>query len=257
MFADLAFFSFVDLADPTQHRAYNEWHQLDHQPENLALPGVAWGGRWARRAELLDDSAADATFEGVDYVAMYWFRPPVAESVAAWDQLGEDSFQWGRGPLIPGVRRRLLAFFRPVKGYVRASALVSPEVLPFRPQRGIHFTITRHPEPHAAGTHEQHAWVDRSLMPQLLEVEGVAGGWTFSFVRHQQHSSLPFDAEGQEKPGSLRIRMLYLDGDPRETSRAVSAAEQRAAAAPDAPAVGTGEVLLAGPLTTIVPWQDW
>ena len=45
----LVFFSFAALDDPgpDHHRRYNEWHQLDHRPENLALPGVAWGDRWA------------------------------------------------------------------------------------------------------------------------------------------------------------------------------------------------------------------
>ena len=29
----LGFFSFTEVTDPGQHRAYNEWHQLDHMPE--------------------------------------------------------------------------------------------------------------------------------------------------------------------------------------------------------------------------------
>jgi hypothetical protein len=41
VFSERVFFSFVELTDPSQHRAYNEWHQLDHRPENLLLPGRA------------------------------------------------------------------------------------------------------------------------------------------------------------------------------------------------------------------------
>ena len=51
MFSERAFFSFIELTDPDRHREYNEWHQLDHRPENLLLPGVAWGDRWARRRD--------------------------------------------------------------------------------------------------------------------------------------------------------------------------------------------------------------
>jgi hypothetical protein len=87
MFSERVFFSFVDLADPQQHRAYNEWHQLDHRPENLLLPGVAWGDRWARTPEYAQlGPKPDTEFAGVDYVAMYWFRPPYDESIGAWNK---------------------------------------------------------------------------------------------------------------------------------------------------------------------------
>lgn len=256
---DLTFFSFVTLdgATPADHRAYNEWHQLDHRPENLALPGVAWGDRWARPAShKAASTAGDATYAEIDYVAMYWFREPVAEAVRAWDRLGEDSFQWGRGPLIPGVRRTLLAFFRPVKGYAAPSALVDPRVLPYRPNRGLHLTVTRHAEPHSLATHEHHRFEDRSLLPRLMDLEGVAGAWTFSFSHHQQHSSLPFSGDQEDAPGSLRIRLLYLDGEPLETSARITESEQslRATAGLDPDAA---EVVLASPVHTIVPWQDW
>ena len=40
------FFSFTEITDPAEHRAYNEWHQLDHMPEQLPLDGIAYGQRW-------------------------------------------------------------------------------------------------------------------------------------------------------------------------------------------------------------------
>ena len=254
---ELAFFSFVTLQDATaaDHRAYNEWHQLDHRPENLALPGVAWGDRWARPEDHRAGAAAPEHAD-TDYVAMYWFRSPVEESVRAWDRLGEDSFQWGRGPLIPGVRRTLLAFFHPVQGYAARSALVSPQVLPYRPNRGVHVTLTRHPEPHSLATHEHHRFEDRTLMPALCELDGVAGGWTFSLSHHQRHSTLSFGDAPEDRPGSLRLRLLYLDGDTLETTRLVNQADaalrEAAGLDPDA-----AQVLFDSPLRTIVPWQDW
>ena len=255
MLAEMAFFSFVELTDPSSHGTYNRWHQLDHRPENLALPGVAWGDRWARTGKEAEPVRGTAV-DGTDYVAMYWFRSPVEESIAAWDRLGEASFQWGRGPIIPGVRRPLLGFFRPVKGYAAARVLVDPDVLPYRPNRGLHLTLTRYPEPHSRDAHDAFAWEDTRLIPELLAVDGVAGAWTFSFSHPQQHGTLPFKNSVSEPAGGLRIRMLYLDEDPGPVSRAVTQAEQALNAAPDAPR-NTGEVLFASPLQTIIPWQDW
>lgn len=261
MLADLAFFSFVELSDASQHGAYNRWHQLDHRPENLALPGVAWGDRWARVAEPASPrepaaAAGDPAFAATDYVAMYWFRSPVEQSVAEWDRLGEASFQWGRGPIIPGVQRSLLGFFRPVKGYAAPRIGVNADVLPFRPNRGMHVTLTRYAEPHGLDTHACFTWEDTRVIPELLETPGVAGAWTFSFSHPQRHSTLPLDGSLTAPPGGLRIRLLYVDEEPGQTSAAIRATEERLAAEAGAPA-RAGEVLFSSPLRTIIPWQDW
>lgn len=258
---DLVFFSFVTLhnAGPEDHRAYNEWHQLDHRPENLALPGVAWGDRWARPADhKVVSTGSDRAHAETDYVAMYWFREPLDESIAAWDRLGEDSFQWGRGPLFPRVSRNLLAFFRPVKGYAAPSALVSSEVLPYRPNRGLHLTLTRHAEHHSPETHARHAWEDRQLIPALLDVDGVAGAWTFAFSHHQRHTTLPMKGGADTTPGSLRMRLVYLDGEPLATAQRLHAAQDALADQGEGdPATGTTEVLLSTSVRTILPWVDW
>ena len=47
-FPSLSFFSFAEMTDPSQHRTFNEYHQLDHRPANLALPGIYWGERFVR-----------------------------------------------------------------------------------------------------------------------------------------------------------------------------------------------------------------
>ena len=38
----VGFFSFTEITDPAEHRAYNEWHQLDHMPEQLPIPGIVY-----------------------------------------------------------------------------------------------------------------------------------------------------------------------------------------------------------------------
>lgn len=271
MFSERAFFSFVDLSAESSHRAYNEWHQLDHRPENLRLPGVAWGDRWARTAacaEAGEDNSAD--FAGTDYVAMYWFRPPYDESVAAWTKLGEDSHQWGRGPRLPGVRRPLTAFFTPVKGYVAPRVLVSADTLPFRPNRGLHVSVSRFRDHHGAAAHDHFTWQDRVRIPDLLGVDGVAGAWTFSFLATQRHPTLAFNDSEDYALGELRIQLLYLDADPVQVSAEI-AEHERAwdAAGRGAPQLTTQpttqstaqstaeERLLSSPVSTIIPWQDW
>lgn len=252
MFSELAFFSFAQLTDPSFHRSYNEWHQLDHRPENLALDGVAWGDRWRKLDEYGAVTEGDAEFTDANYVAMYWFRPPVDQAVAAWDALGEASFQWGRGPLIPAVKRPLLAFFKPVKGYAAARALVSPEVLPYRPNRGLYVTLTHSAEPHSLDTHASYTREDRELIPALLDVDGVAGAWTFSYSHPQRHSSLPFDASPEQSPGSMRIRLVYLEEDPAIVAPKLQQIERELdILAP------SQHIAFAGPVKTIVPWQDW
>lgn len=259
MFSEHAFFSFVDLTEDGDHRAYNEWHQLDHLPENLLLPGVAWGDRWARTADCAAGGRETSSeLAGTDYVAMYWFHPPYEESIREWTKLGEDSFQWGRGPRMPWVRRPLTAFFTPVKGYVAPRVLVSADALPFRPNRGLHITVTRLGEHRGAAAHDQFAWLDRVRIPDLLGVDGVAGAWTFSLHSLQRHPTLAFNEPAGYQPGELRIRLLYLDGDPVEVTKAIEEqekvweAEGRAAPRPEAE-----ETLLSTPLRTIIPWQDW
>ncbi len=259
MFSERAFFSFVDLAPGAGHRTYNEWHQLDHRPENLLLPGVAWGDRWARTpacAKAGED--LDSEYAGVDYVAMYWFRPPYDESVAAWTALGEASHQWGRGPRLDGVRRPLTAFFTPVKGYVAPRVLVSADALPFRPNRGLHITVSRFREHHGAAAHDFFSWQDRVRIPDLLGIDGVAGAWTFSYLADQRHPTLAFNEGDGHAQGELRIRLLYLDGDPLEVTADVATAEARwddeGRGAPDSSAE---ERLLSSPISTIIPWKDW
>lgn len=260
VFVECAFFSFTRLEEDSSHRSYSEWLQLDHRPENLASPGVALGGRWRRtegcaRAE----GSASAQFADVDYVSMYWFRAPVQESAKAWRDLSEASFLYGRGPVIPGVRRLLTSFFLPVKGYVAGRALVSPEVLPFSPNRGLHVELSHSADPHGLSPHDYFRWQDRTCIPDLLTVEGVADAWTFTFDQPQRHPSIPgMNEEPDYAPHSLRMRLLYLDEDPVEVTQAIREREARwGAGGRGAPPQAEQEMLFSAPFRTIVPWEDW
>lgn len=245
----LNFFSFVSVPDREERRAYNRWHQLDHLPENRALPGVIWGDRWA----LTEDCREHATgrYRNIDFVAMYWFADPVTDAVDDWTRLGEDSFQWGRGPLIPGVQRDMLAFFTPVMGYRSSRAIVSTEVLPMRPHTGVHVQVTEFDEAHSLEVHASHVHTDEVSMPELLEIPEVLGGWTFSYAHPQRHATLPFEGAGEGGPGSKRIRLLFLEGDPIQAAHGIDGVDA------EHPGPDVGTIALSSPLRTITPWQDW
>ncbi|HVW45041.1 MAG TPA: hypothetical protein VHC18_27205 [Amycolatopsis sp.] len=244
------------MTDPTVDDEYNAWHFLDHRPENLALPGVAWGDRWKQSADCKAvGTSLDPMFSDIDYVAMYWFRPPYEESLAAWNKLAEESVRWGRGPQLPGVERPLRGFYTPVKGYVAPRILVAPDVLPFRPNRGLHVTLSRFADVYGPGTHDQYTWYDRVRIPDLLEVAGVAGAWTFSLSSAVAKPWAP-DVPEFEKD-SLRLRLLYLDGDPVEATRAIHRKEEQLdASGRGAPSPGDEEVLLSFPVRSISPWAS-
>ena len=254
-----AFFSFVDLTDDTRHAEYNAWHLYDHRPENLALPGVAWGDRWARLTGDADHAGtAVEEFASVDYVANYWFREPLEQTIADFLKLGADSVQWGRGPGLPGVVRRLTAFFTPVKGYAHPRVLVSPDVLPFRPHTGVHVTLSRFAEPVGPDAHLQYRWYDRVRIPDLLEIPGVTGAWTFASSETQSRPGTVALTAPEDAPGSLRVRLLYLDGDPAEVTREIRLREKVwADAGRGSEHAAAEEVLFSAPTRTIVPYQDW
>ena len=251
MLSRKAFFSFVELTDSTKHGQYNEYHQLDHRPANLALPSVVWGDRWVRTPDCTDASgAARAPLDRVQYVAMYWFAEPVDESIKEWRELGERAFQWGRKPDTDWSRREV-GYFVPLKGYVNPRVRISEDALPFRPVRGVHVRVSLISEPHSSATEEMYSWYDRVHIPDLVSCAGVAGAWTF----YSEWNTLLADDE-RRVPGGARVTLLYLDGDPLEF---VAAREQRMA---EWEAAGRlldtapmETVLLDSPLLDIRPWE--
>lgn len=255
MLSEHVFFTFVRLTDPGVDDAYNAWHFLDHRPENLAQPGVAWGDRWKIDSACREHAAEpDPMLKGTDYVAQYWFRPPYEESIAAWNNLAEDSHRWGRGPQFPGLERPLRGFYRPVQGYAAPRILVDADVLPFRPNRGLNVTVRRYRNPFSAQAHAQYTWYDRDRLPALLEVPGVAGAWTFSLYEQVRR---PWDRDTRELgKDDLRLTLLYFDADPVETTLAVRAREAELdAAGRGAPAPDEEEVLVSYPVRSISPWS--
>ncbi|MDG4834419.1 hypothetical protein O7627_34690 [Solwaraspora sp. WMMD1047] len=258
MLANKVFFSFTEVPDPADHHEYNAWHQLDHRPENLALPAVRWGERWVRSPDCAAAGPAPApALRDLHYLNMYWFADPVEESLRDWQALAERSYQWGRRIDTRIARRLLMGTFTPVKGYVSPRVRVSADALPFRPNRGIAVTVTRLAEPHGPEAHDLFDWQDRVQIPHLLTRPTVAGVWTFASQSTTLDragagppGSTTFD-EGAAEPGGYRVLLAYLDGDPLEHTAAVDAESGPEHPHPE-------ESLMDGVLRAIQPWQwDW
>ncbi|SMC96199.1 hypothetical protein [Lentzea albidocapillata] len=219
------FFAFPRISDPARHHDYNAWHQLDHRPENLALPGVVHGDRWVRSPDCAAAGQAPSPLlSSFHYLAMYWFAEPASRSIEEWKALGESTRRAGRRPDLAYTTRPLLGFFRPLRGVVHPRAGISAAALPFRPHRGVHVTVT---DPQGA---------DPPDLAQVLELDGVLGGWTFD---SEAVSAEGLDGTRRPLSASLRVTLYYLDRDPVAF----------------APPPTTGELLLSSPLRTIEPWR--
>lgn len=255
MFAKKTFFSVMGVTDPTRHREYNEYHQLDHRPENLLLPGVAWGDRWVRSPDCVPASkGSDRNFDDAHYVAMYWLYEPLQQSLKQWTDLGELAWQWGRRPDMPWRKNHFQKFMDPLKGYVAPRVLVSHEALVYRPVRGMHFTLSRFRK-HDAEVHETLKWYDRVRFPDLLSCRGVAGAWSFvteDLLKPDRDTTSSYDDASW-----TRVTLLYLDEDPLDVMADIQR-HDRANKARTRDTSAVEDVLFATPLRTIVPWQwDW
>ena len=226
----VGFFSFTEVP-PSAHRSYNEWHQLDHLPEQYTLPGIAHGERWVASPDCVAARIVDDDLLGrAQYVTLYLMGEPIEPTIDAFGALGKELRDLGR---FHEERTALMA-----GGWQVASAATSPRlpitpaVLPWRPATGI-FALVEHDRP-GAGLPDT---------APLLAVDGVAGAWTF----------VPSPALSRSwwvmQP--YRITVLWLDGDPLATTARLEPAlhaRWHSGATP----------VLAGPLRTVVPGEwDW
>jgi hypothetical protein len=247
----LAFFSFAALTDSTKHHEFNEYHQLDHRPENLALPGVIFGERWVRSPDCAGAiPSPESAFSDVQYLTMYWLRGPANTTRLEWMDFGTQATHLGRRPDLGWATRPLVGAFIPIKGYVNKRVLVSDEALPFRPSRGIYVTATQLSDDLPA-VEKLARWYDRIRIPEILDCRGVAGAWTFV-----SENAYP----GRQGVGpTVRIHVYFLDEDPLDFADDLLEHESGWDAEDRTRDELTAEVpLFRSLLRTIVPWEwNW
>jgi hypothetical protein len=161
----VGFFSFTEVTDPSEHRSYNEWHQLDHMPEQFPLPGVVYGQRWVSTpACRAGRTASEPLLDPIHYVTLYLLADPVEETLREFRQLGKDLYAAGRFH-----QHRHAHLSGPFERRAAAAAervLISAEAVPYRPHHGIH-VVVRDGEP-------------ADDVEELCAKPGVAGAWSFS-----------------------------------------------------------------------------
>jgi hypothetical protein len=231
-------FSLSERSATGDDAPYLRWHALDHMPEQFQIPGVLWAQRWASTPACRAARAVERErFREVDHVVQYLFGDPVQQALEDFAELGPRLAFLGRFPeRLPSV---MVGPFHFLEGFASGPGLVSPEVVPMRPNRGAYLIVERPKDP-AKHDHPALHWT-RAQVQSVLEVPGVAGFWLFAAGSYYKHPR--WDV------GQHRVSIAYLDDEPAavgERLRPVMA--RRFAAAPVEP-------MLAAPFEAVVPWH--
>ena len=198
----LGFFSFTEITDPSEHRSYNEWHQLDHMPEQYPLPGVVFGQRWVstpacRRARAHADADAGPGA----------LHDPVPDGRAARRHAARSSTRWAStcGPWVGSTStdgRACRAPCRSPGNGRRHACSCRPRPFPTGPTAGsTSWCVTA-----TCRSRPAHEGQEGRFVTAMVEHDGVAGVWSFGtdsrFDRH------PW------RPGHKTVTVCYLDAEP-------------------------------------------
>ncbi len=147
----VGFFSISHPSPTGDDRPYLEWHQLDHMPEQYQLPGLVFAQRWA--ATPACRAVRVAGTEGwamVDHVVCYLMGSPVDQTIDDFFTLGRHLAELGR--FAGALPAQYVGALRLLETHAAPRALVSAEVVPFRPNRGIYLVVE---EPVEGTEHER------------------------------------------------------------------------------------------------------
>jgi hypothetical protein len=228
------FFSFTEVTDPAEHRSYNAWHQLDHLPEQFPLPGIVYGQRWVstpacRAARVVSAPELDP----IHYVTCYLMAEPIEQTIDEFFALGAELHRLDR--FHEYRRAHLTGPLRVIDAHAAPRVDVSGAAVPYRAHRGIYVVVE-----------EQGVGGDAVPAPELIDVPGVSGVWTFLTV--DRLTSRRWTA------GRRRITVCWLDEDPLEVAARLAPIMNAWCARP----TSATRVTFAGPFETITPWEwDW
>lgn len=235
-----AFFNLTAPATPEDDASYLRWHLLDHMPEQYQLPGIVYATRWIADGDYPSHRiTATEQFAQVGNAVNYLVGDPVQQTHDDFMELGPRLGEVGRFPQWrTPLQLRLLALLR---WYAAPRALISPEVVPFRPHRGVVLIVE---EPNGGDVAGWLQWLHAEHYPALLELPGVAGTWMYGSTNYWK-----LDRRCQSDPQYMTV--VYLDEDPVTTTKLLTpTVEQRWAS-------GAVRPLFAGPLRSMIQWDAW
>jgi hypothetical protein len=245
--ADFGYFSLSKQGSETGDHDYLTWHLLDHMPEQWQIPGIAWGQRWASTPACRAARAAeDGQWADMVHVNHYLMSDaltggePIERTLDAFFTLAQKLRDQGRFAYqVPSLFQGAL---RVLETYAAPGALVLPDVVPFRMNRGIYMVLEE-----VANADSWDAYLQRShsdTMPELLTVSGVGGAWVFATTPTLQERAI-------YTAGRFRITLLYLDAEPVDVAERLAEPLRRSWEQTDATLP-----LLAAPFESMVKW-DW
>jgi hypothetical protein len=238
---EAGFVTFTEVTADGDHRAYNEWHQLDHLPEQFRIPGIAFGERWVLSPECAEQAVPVAEpLDDFHYVTLYLMRGPLSETLDQFAAVRERLTDLGR--FYPHRRTALSGAWRFLSAAAAPRVLVAAEVVPYRPALGVYVVVEEPADGYDVYARRLHT----DQVPALLDVPGVAGVWSFGT------RLWGFAASGGAGADATRITVMFLDRPPLDVAGEVAELVRRGWEA------GAVRPRFAGPLLAITPWRwDW
>jgi hypothetical protein len=162
----VGFFSFTEITDPAEHHSYNEWHMLDHMPEQYPLDGIAYGQRWVSTpACRAARSVSGPRLDPIHYMTLYLMTEPVDRTLREFMALGRELHEQNRFHL--HRKAHLSGPFRVEATAAAPRVLISAEAVPYRPNLGVYVTVAALDAP-------------APDLDEVCAVPGVAGAWRFA-----------------------------------------------------------------------------
>jgi hypothetical protein len=197
--------------------------------------------RWIADGDYPDHRlAAHGPLSEVGNVVHYLIGDPVEQTFDEFVALGRALRENGRFPVTrPSLQ---VAGLRLLQWHTAPHALISAEVVPFRPHRGILLIVE---EPTDGRSDEWLQWLHAEHYPALLATPGAVGAWTFGSSTGWSHLPHGWHTDHQY------VTVVYLDDDPLTTSAALAPlVEERWRS-------GAVRPVFAGPLRTMTSWEAW
>ncbi|OMC57142.1 hypothetical protein A5747_04965 [Mycobacterium sp. IS-836] len=233
-------FSLTAAPPPDDDGSYLRWHLLDHMPEQYQLPGIVHGLRWIADGDYAEQRlAAHGPLGEVGNAVHYLVGDPVEQTFDDFVVLGRTLRDNGR---FPATRPSLqVAGLRLLQWQSAPRALISAEVVPFRPHRGVLLIVE---EPTDGRSDDWLQWLHAEHYPALLAMPGTAGAWTFG-------STSAWQLPRGWRTDHQYITVVYLDDDPITVTGALAPLiEERWRSSAVRP-------VFAGPLRTMIRWEAW
>jgi hypothetical protein len=166
-------------------------------------------------------AASRDPYDAIDHVMTYFFTDP--SGMTGFLDLSKALGNAGRKlPLLPPVERGI---YRVENKAAAQRAKIGADVLPWWPARGVYILLE----------------ASASVLPQLADVDGVAGVWSAT--------SQSVDARLASAPAGQMISYCFLDGDPVLTAERLGPALEKRWSDEGI------EPLFAAPFHAVVPYE--